>query len=46
VHENGVVSRILGSKREEVAKGWRRLCNELHYLYVSPSIIRVLNEGG
>jgi hypothetical protein len=34
--------RIFGSKREEVAGGWRRLHEELHNLYTSPNIIRVM----
>jgi hypothetical protein len=43
VSENRVLRRIFGSKREEVAGGWRRLHNEeLHNLYVSRNIIRVI----
>jgi hypothetical protein len=43
--ENRVLRRILGPKREEVAEGWRRLHNEeLHNLYVSPSIIRIIKS--
>jgi hypothetical protein len=35
--------RIFGIKREEVAGSWRRLHNEeLHNLYASPNIIRVV----
>jgi hypothetical protein len=38
--ENRVLKRTSGPKREEVAKGWRRLHHEeLHNLYASPSII-------
>jgi hypothetical protein len=38
--ENRVLRRIFGSKREEVAGGWRRLhTEELHKLYSSPNII-------
>jgi hypothetical protein len=45
--ENWVLRRIFGPKREEVAGGWRRLHNEeLHYLYPSPNIIMVRNQGG
>jgi hypothetical protein len=41
--ENRVLRRIYGTKREEVAGGWRRLHNEeLHNLYASPNIIRVI----
>lgn len=32
--------RIFGSKKEEVVGGWRCLSEELHYVYVSSSIIR------
>jgi hypothetical protein len=40
VFENRVLRRIFGSKREEVAGGWRRLHNEeLHNLYASSNII-------
>jgi hypothetical protein len=42
VFKNRVLRRIFGPKREEVGGDWRRLRNEeLHNLYVSPSIIRV-----
>jgi hypothetical protein len=42
---NMVLRRIFGHKREEVAGGWRRLHNEeLHNLYVSPNIIRVIKS--
>jgi hypothetical protein len=38
-----VLRRIFGSKRDEVAGGWRKLHNEeLHGLYSSPSIVRVI----
>jgi hypothetical protein len=37
------VLRIFGPNREELAADWRRLYNEeLHNLYVSPDIIRVI----
>jgi hypothetical protein len=40
-----VLRRIFGSKREEVAGGWRRLRNEgLHNLYTSPNVIRVIKQ--
>jgi hypothetical protein len=43
VSENSVLRRIFGPKREEVVRGWRRLHNEeLHNLYASPNIIRVI----
>jgi hypothetical protein len=45
VFENRVLRRIFGPKREEVAGGWRRLHNEeLHNLYVSPNVIRVIKS--
>jgi hypothetical protein len=41
-----VLRRIFGPKREEVAGIWRRLHNEeLHNLYASPIIIRVIKSG-
>jgi hypothetical protein len=44
VFENKVL-RILGSKRDGVTGGWRKLRNEeLHNLYYSPSIIRVIKS--
>jgi hypothetical protein len=43
--ENRVLRRIFGPKKEEVAGGWRRLHNEeLHNLYTSPNIIRVIKS--
>jgi hypothetical protein len=45
VSENRVLSRIFGSKRKEVAGGWKTLNNEeLHNLYISPNTIRVLKS--
>jgi hypothetical protein len=45
VSENRVLRRIFGPKREEVAGGWRRVHNEeLHNLYASPNIIRVIKS--
>jgi hypothetical protein len=47
VFEIRVLRRISGPKREEVAGGWRRLHNEeLHNLYASPNIIRVIKSRG
>jgi hypothetical protein len=41
--ENRVLSRIFGPKRDEVTGEWRKLHNEeLHDLYSSPSIIRII----
>jgi hypothetical protein len=43
VFESGVLRRIFGPKRDEVTGGWRKLHNEeLHSLYSSPSIIRMI----
>jgi hypothetical protein len=43
VFENRVLRRIFWPKRDEVAKEWRRLHKEeLHALYSSPNIIRVI----
>jgi hypothetical protein len=36
-----VLLRIFGPKRDEVVEGWRRLHEELHNLYTSPSVMRV-----
>jgi hypothetical protein len=43
VSESRVLRRIFGPKEESVAGNWRRLDNEeLHNLYASPYIIRVI----
>jgi hypothetical protein len=40
---NKVLRRIFGLKRDGVIGGWRKLHNkELHDLYSSPSIIRII----
>jgi hypothetical protein len=45
VFENRVLRRILGPKRNGVTGEWRKLYNEeLHNLYSSPSIIRVIKS--
>jgi hypothetical protein len=45
VFENRVLSRIFGSKSDEMTEGWRKLYNEeLHNLYSSPSIIRIIKS--
>jgi hypothetical protein len=43
VFENRVLRKIFGPKRDEVIGGWRKLhYEELHNLYCSPSIIRMI----
>jgi hypothetical protein len=45
VFENRVLRRIFGPKRDEVTGEWRKLNNkELHDLYSSPSIIRIIKS--
>jgi hypothetical protein len=45
VFENRVLRRIFGPKRDEVTGEWRKLHNkELHNLYSSPSIIRIIKS--
>jgi hypothetical protein len=45
VFENRVL-RIFGPKRDEVTGEWRKVHNEeLHYLYSSPNIMRVIKSG-
>jgi hypothetical protein len=45
VFENRVLRRIFEPKRDGVTGGWRKLHNEeLHNLYTSPSIIRIIKS--
>jgi hypothetical protein len=45
VSENKVLRRIFGPNRDEVTGGWKKLHNEeLHDLYSSPSIIRIIKS--
>jgi hypothetical protein len=45
VFENRVLRRIFGPKRDGMMGGWRKLHNEeLHNLYSSPSIIRIIKS--
>jgi hypothetical protein len=45
VFENKVLRRILGPKRDEATGEWRKLHNqEVHELYSSPSIIRIMKS--
>jgi hypothetical protein len=44
-HKLRVLRRIFGPKRDGVTGGWRKLYNEeLHNLYSSPSIIRIIKS--
>jgi hypothetical protein len=46
VFENRALRRIFGPKRDEMIGGRRKLHNEeLHILYCSPSIIRMIKSG-
>jgi hypothetical protein len=46
VFENRVLKRIFSQKRDEVMGDWRKLHTvELHNLYPSPSIIRMIKSG-
>jgi hypothetical protein len=43
--EKSVLRSIFGPKRDGVTGGWRKLHNEeLHNLYSSPSIIRIIKS--
>jgi hypothetical protein len=45
--ENRVLRRVFGPKRDEVTGGWRKLhSEELHNLYSSPNIIRMIKWDG
>jgi hypothetical protein len=45
VFENRVLMRIFGPKKDEVTGDWRKLHNkELHELYTSPSITRIIKS--
>jgi hypothetical protein len=45
VFENRVLRRIFGQKKDGVTEEWRKLRNkELHNLYSSPSIIRIIKS--
>jgi hypothetical protein len=42
--ENRVLRRILGLKRGEVMRGWKKLYEGLHNLYSSPYTIKVIKS--
>jgi hypothetical protein len=47
VFQNRVLRRMFGPKRDEVTGEWRKLHKEeLHDLYSSPSIIRIIKSRG
>jgi hypothetical protein len=44
--ENKVLRRIFGPRRDDVTGDWKKLHNEeLHNLYSSPSIIRMIQSS-
>jgi hypothetical protein len=46
VFDNRVLRRIFGPKRDDVMGDWRKLHNEeLHNLYSSPDIMRMIKSG-
>jgi hypothetical protein len=46
IFENRVLRRIFGSKREVDGSRRKRHNDELHSLYFSPNIVRVIKQGG
>jgi hypothetical protein len=44
VFANKVLRKIFEPKRGNMTGGWRKLHNELHNLYSSPSIIRMVKS--
>jgi hypothetical protein len=44
VFKNRLLGRVFGLKREEVAGGWRGLHDDLHGLYTSPNIVKVIKS--
>ena len=45
VFENRLLGRIIGPKRDEVTREWRKLHNEkFNVLYCSPNIVRVIKS--
>jgi hypothetical protein len=39
-----VLRRIFGPRRDEVTGVWRKLHNEFHDLYSSPTVVRVIKS--
>jgi hypothetical protein len=46
VFENSVLRRIFGPKREEEGSRRKLHNDELHSLYISPNIVRVMKSKG
>jgi hypothetical protein len=47
VFDNRVLRRVFGFRRDEVTREWRKLHNnELHDIYSSPNIVRVIKSKG
>jgi hypothetical protein len=44
VFENRVLGGVFGPKRDTVTGEWRKLHNELNYLYSLPNIVRVVKS--
>jgi hypothetical protein len=44
VFEKRMLRRIFGPRREEVTGGCRKLHNEIHSVYSTPNIIRVIKS--
>jgi hypothetical protein len=44
VFKNRVLMKIFGPRRDEVTGGWRKLYEELHNLYSSPSTMIMLRR--
>jgi hypothetical protein len=44
VFENRVLRRIFGPKRDEIVGVWTQLHNELHNVYYSSNIIRMIKS--
>jgi hypothetical protein len=42
--ENRVLRRMFGLKKDQLKGWWRKRHNELHDLYFSPSIIRIIKS--
>lgn len=43
-YEEMTGKKIFGPKKGEVTAGWGKFCNEFHYMYSYPNIIRVVKS--